>query len=162
MVDIRTDAFVKQGLFVQARMDNLEESPVVDIVTRHTTFKSDEPEEFGGTNHGPMPLELLLGAYLSSVGMLSRVAAKEMDFELKGIDLQARAQIDPREIYGLADVDQVVESVTLEVTMTAQGKADMPPELPGTVLKRCPIHGLLKASGVKLSDHWEVEQAIEI
>ncbi len=74
------------GLVVQARMDPVERSPLVDMFTRHTKFAADEPEEFGGSNQGPVSLEQLLEAYLSSLGILSRVAAKEMDFELKEIE----------------------------------------------------------------------------
>ena len=64
----------------------VERSPLVDMFTRHTKFAADEPEEFGGSNQGPVSLELLSEAYLSSLGILSRVAAQEMDFELKEIE----------------------------------------------------------------------------
>ncbi|MBI3940631.1 MAG: OsmC family protein [Acidobacteria bacterium] len=145
---------MKEGLVVRAQM---EQYPYVDIRTRHAQFGADQPEEFSGSNRGPMPVELLLGAYLASVAMLSWVAAKEMDCELGQIKLQARAQIDPRGLYGLRRIKRMVRSVSLEVgIVTDSGNATLPARLSRVVHRRCPIRALLQESGVKLIDRWEI------
>jgi putative redox protein len=61
-----------------------------DIAARSHTFISDEPVALGGTDTGPTPYELLLGALSSCTAMTLRVYAKRKGWPLESVEVRMR------------------------------------------------------------------------
>ncbi|MDO5510907.1 MAG: OsmC family protein [Weeksellaceae bacterium] len=58
--------------------------------TREFEFEVDEPEFKGGSNVAPMPIEYLLGALASSIGINMRSYADEQGWDVGEIDVEVR------------------------------------------------------------------------
>jgi putative redox protein len=76
-----------------------------DVSGRGHALCSDEPEEFGGTDSGPMPTELLVAALASCFCLAVAWAARRREIPLEHLEVQVqphRAVGEPR--HGSYDV----------------------------------------------------------
>ena len=77
------------------------ENPTKTVVeTRGFTVTIDEPENLGGTNHGPNPVEYILAALSGCLNVVGHIIAKEMGFEMRGMELQLEGDLDPAKFMG--------------------------------------------------------------
>lgn len=107
---------------------------------------ADEPEEYGGTNRGPTPYDLLSAALASCTSMTLRVYAKQ-----KKLDLQsATVRVRYRKIHAkdCADcerddgrIDEFQRTVALEGNLT-----DTTRERLLQIANRCPVHKTLEGT----------------
>ena len=133
----------------------METSSRALIRARGKALCLDMPELLGGSNRGMMPLEAVLGAYAASMTVVGSFVAKTMDFDLRNLQFTISAQLDPRGMYGLARVRKAVRAVRVQAQITT---AESPRRLSlwrKRLAERCPVHNLLKSSGVRFSGTWE-------
>lgn len=62
-----------------------------ELAARSHTFVADEPLELGGTDGGPTPYELLLGALAGCMAMTLRMYADRKRWPLEGVTVQLRS-----------------------------------------------------------------------
>ena len=68
--------------------------------TRGFTFNVDEPEQMGGTNTGPNPVEYVIGAYAGCLNVVSHMVAKEMGFDIDSLKIHIEGDLDPSGFMG--------------------------------------------------------------
>ncbi len=70
------------------------------ISVRNFNFVVDEPQNLGGTDHGPNPVEYVLGALAGCLNVVGHLIAEEMGFNLKGLDIDIEGDLDPAKFSG--------------------------------------------------------------
>ena len=105
----------------------------------------DEPEELGGTNTGPNPVEVLLGALGTCQEIVLAAYAAALGIELESVKIEARGDIDLRGLFSVADVPAGFESITFDAEIEAPGAtAEQLEQLKSLGLAHCPVLDTLK------------------
>ncbi|SMB87141.1 Uncharacterized OsmC-related protein [Desulfonispora thiosulfatigenes DSM 11270] len=83
------------------------ENPTKTVVeARNFKIIVDEPNNLGGTDSGPTPVEFLLAALAGCLNVVGHVVAKEMKFELKGMELEIEGNLDPAKFMGKSNKER--------------------------------------------------------
>lgn len=70
------------------------------ISTRNFQFIIDEPEELGGTDEAPNPVEYLLASYAGCLNVVAHIVAKELKFQLKDLSISIEGTLNPARLLG--------------------------------------------------------------
>ncbi|MDS0242093.1 OsmC family protein [Haloferax sp. S2CR25-2] len=77
------------------------ESPTETRVSaRDFEFVVDEPQSLGGENAGPNPVEYVLGALAGCLNVTSHVVAREMDLDVRDLEIAIEGDLDPGKFMG--------------------------------------------------------------
>ncbi|WP_253736943.1 OsmC family protein [Halohasta salina] len=110
------------------------------VSVRDFEFVVDEPDQLGGTNEGPNPVEYLLGAWAGCLNVVAQEVCDEHDVELTGLDIEIEGDLDPRKFMGMADEPRAGFQ---EIRVELAAGTDADDETLGAVLEeveaRCPV-----------------------
>lgn len=67
---------------------------------RHFQLIVDEPEELGGTDQAANPVEFLLAAYAGCLNVMGHIVAKELDIDLRSLEIDIEGDLDPSKVFG--------------------------------------------------------------
>jgi uncharacterized OsmC-like protein len=70
------------------------------VETRGFKMTIDEPENLGGTNEGANPVEFMLAALAGCLNVVGHIVAKEMGFQLHGLEIELEGDLDPAKFSG--------------------------------------------------------------
>lgn len=115
----------------------------------------DEPPKMGGQDAGPDPLTTLLSALAGCENVLANIVAKELNFDLQGIEFQIKGQIDPRGFMGDPHIKPYFEKMNIVVKVQTSESQERIKQLQQGTDSRCPVFTTLKAAGVELISTWE-------
>lgn len=139
---------------VKARLD---EGVLAKISIRNFELISDEPEALGGTNRGPNPVELVLGALAACQEIVISAYASVLGIKLDGVDVEVKGDLDLRGFLNVAEVrpgyDNVEFATTIKTSETDRVKLD---QLIQFAEKKCPVYDIL-ANPVKVGGKFKVE-----
>ncbi|MFZ7119976.1 MAG: OsmC family protein [Eubacteriaceae bacterium] len=76
------------------------------VKARNFTMTIDEPENLGGTNDGANPIEYLLGALSGCLNVVAHIVAKELGFELRGLEIIIEGILNPAKFAGQSDEER--------------------------------------------------------
>lgn len=111
-----------------------------DVSVRDLTFSIDEPEKLGGTNTGPNPVELLLGALAGCLNVLGHMVAKEMGFEIQEMRMRVEGNLDPLAYLGKKpDVRPGFMEIRVSMDVQSNATPDVLREWAKAVEARCPV-----------------------
>lgn len=100
------------------------ENPTKAVVeVRGFKMVIDEPESLGGTNDGANPVEYLLAALAGCLNVVGHIVAKEMGFNLRGIELELEGDLDPAKFSG-KDTDERAGYKEIRVRIKPDADAD--------------------------------------
>jgi uncharacterized OsmC-like protein len=114
----------------------------------------DADAQMGGKGMGPNPMETVLSALAACENITAHVIAQEMEFDLRGIDFEIAAELDPRGIMGDPNIRTYFEKVEVKAVLKTTESDDRIQALKQAVERRCPAYGMLKAANVEMIDHW--------
>jgi uncharacterized OsmC-like protein len=121
------------------------------------TWRADEPEDVGGTDSGPTPYELLLGALAACTCMTVSLYAARRGIAL--VSVEARFSHDRthrRDCEDCADERSAfMDRITGEIVIAADADRDQRRRL-ADVAVRCPVRRTLEAD-IDFSDHVRFE-----
>ncbi|WP_254768484.1 OsmC family protein [Salinilacihabitans rarus] len=110
------------------------------VTTRGFEFVVDEPDDLGGTNEGPNPVEYLLGAWAGCINVVAHTVADERDVDLHDVDVELEGELDPAAFMGMADdVRPGYQSIEVTVHVDADADEETLRELLAEVEDRCPV-----------------------
>ncbi|MDA8345174.1 MAG: OsmC family protein [Thermaerobacter sp.] len=121
------------------------------MLTSHRTqagvLLTDEPPAMGGSGQAPNPIEMLLAAWSGCLVATARMVAREHGVNLGGITATVEGSIDPRRVQGdrTAPAGLCSAQAVLRVSV-----ADPLPWLAADVESRCPVSGVIGASGADI------------
>lgn len=77
-----------------------------EISVRDFKVIVDEPEQLGGTNHAPNPVEYILCGLTGCVHILAYKVAKELNFELQDLKIHVSGELNPEKLFGMPTDDR--------------------------------------------------------
>jgi putative redox protein len=114
----------------------------------------DEPPNMGGKDTGPDPLATFLSALAGCENVIANLVAKEIGFDLQGIEFDIKGVLDPRGLMGDPEVKPYFEKVTIDAKVKTSETQERVNELQEKTDKRCPVYTTLKAAGIELEPNW--------
>ncbi|KGX93758.1 osmotically inducible protein C [Pontibacillus halophilus JSM 076056 = DSM 19796] len=139
---------------IQMRVKANGDGPHVEAKARKHTIIIDEPTSQGGRDEGANPLETLLASLAGCENAVANMVAKEMDFNLKGLDFQVKGELDPRGMMGTEGVRRHFETVTVDVTVDTDESDERIQELKEKTDDRCPVFQTLVSADVQMNATW--------
>lgn len=125
---------------------NLEEGFLSKVNIRNFDFVSDEPEELGGSNLGPNPVEYVLGALAACQEIVIKAHAGQLGINLKSVRVEAKGDLDLRGFFNISDearagFNKVSYHTIIETDETDTGKLKKLKEIS---INRCPVLDIIQ------------------
>lgn len=127
-------------------VDAARETPTrTTVEARDFELTIDEPEEMGGSNEGPNPLEYLLAAQAGCLNVTGHQVASDMGIDVDGLEIGIRGDFDVS-TFQTERPDDRTGVRNIEVTLTADSDADdeTVAEWAERVEERCPVSDNVK------------------
>ncbi|WP_281976251.1 OsmC family protein [Halobacillus litoralis] len=118
------------------------------------TVVIDEPANMGGTDEGANPLATLLVSLVGCENAIANFVAKEMEFDLQGIDFEVNGELDPRGMMGEEGVRPYFQKITVNATVHTSESEERLNELQEKVDQRCPVYTTMVAADVEMIPNW--------
>lgn len=131
----------------------LESGYRVEVTNGTHTWHADEPADEGGTDTGPTPYELLLGAVAACTCVTLSMYARRKGFTLT--DIQARYRHEKVHVDDCEICDESDEGMVDTITSDVEIRGDFTPEQAErleSIARRCPVHRTLE-SPVRFDDN---------
>jgi uncharacterized OsmC-like protein len=127
--------------------------------SRDFRFTIDEPEVLGGTNKGPNPVEVLLGALGTCQQIVIAAYAAALGIELNKIEIDVRGKIDLRGLLSVAEVPSGFQSINFDATIEAKNAtAAQLEQLKALALAHCPVLDTLQRA-IPVTNQYRLESA---
>lgn len=125
------------------------------VAVRDFAFTVDEPEQIGGRNEGPTPMEYLAGSVGACITVVIDQAAARCGLELTGVSTYSLARQDRRGLAGTADVQPYFHTYRLQVCVgTTETDEQTLRDFAAEVEHSCPAVNLLRDAHVDLTVAW--------
>lgn len=119
------------------------------------TLKVDEPIEDGGSNTGPNPMQYFIASLASCQNEQAQVVAEELSLNITQIDINIELDLDLSGFMGMSDnSDNSYKNARMNAVVLGEITDEQVKTLGQKVDARCPILGLLRASGCKIESTW--------
>jgi uncharacterized OsmC-like protein len=93
-----------------------------DGKARQFSLVVDEPEELGGQDSAPNPVEYLLAAYAGCINVVIHLVAKELQVAVSNIKIDINGDINPGRLLGLSQADRAgFESLNVDIDLDTDG-----------------------------------------
>lgn len=122
------------------------ESPTQSTIeVRDFELVIDEPEDMGGANEGPSPLEYLLAGQAGCLNVTASQVAKDMGITLKSLEIEITGDFN-LDTFQTEQPDERTGVQNIEVTLATEADADDETlqEWGERVEKRCPVSDNIK------------------
>lgn len=112
-----------------------------EIKARKFRFLIDEPENLGGEDDAPNPVEYLLAGYAGCLNVVAHIVAKEKNIRLDQFEVNIEGDINPSRLLGYPTNDR---SGFQAIRVTIDIKTDAGEEenrlLLDAIKQRCPVN----------------------
>ncbi|WP_019416178.1 OsmC family protein [Paenisporosarcina sp. TG20] len=126
-----------------------------ELNAKNHAITIDEPPSMGGTDQGIDPLSNLLASLAGCENVIANLVAKEMKFDLQGIEFDVKGQLDPRGLMGQTDVQPYFNHVSVHAKVKTNETQERINELREKTDARCPVYTTFKAAGIPIEANWE-------
>ncbi|MPW24466.1 OsmC family peroxiredoxin [Alkalibaculum sp. M08DMB] len=110
------------------------------VQTNGFTMTIDEPKNLGGTNEGANPVEYLLGALSGCLNVVSHIVAKELGFELNGLEIELEGNLNPAKFMGKSDNERSgFKEITVNIKPDSNADKATLEKWIEIVESRCPV-----------------------
>jgi len=117
----------------------------VELETRGHNWIADEPEKVGGTDTGPNPYEMLLGALGACTAITLSLYARHKNLPLEGVEIEYEHKKVHAEDCAECESDETGLLDVVRSTATIKGKFDAATrERLAQIVSRCPVHKTLE------------------
>lgn len=146
-----SDALVTFGVAAEA-----ETATKTRVEARDFEFFVDEPEELGGEDAAPNPVEYLIGAWAGCLNVVAHQVAGEYGIQLDSLRIAIDGDIDPRKFLGQAtDPRAGYQHIQVDIQVETGADAALLEEWFAAVEERCPV-------GDNISNATPVETSLSV
>lgn len=109
---------------------------------RQFNITVDKPEELGGKDEAPNPVEYILAGYAGCLNVVFHVVAKELNIQIKTLKININGDINSEKFLGISDKERAeFQSLIVHVELeTDAEKQELVNELITKVKERCPVN----------------------
>jgi uncharacterized OsmC-like protein len=129
------------------------ESPA-KFVAKARNFKIviDEPQNLGGTDEGPNPVEYVLAAYAGCLNVLGHIVAQEQGIDLTSLQIELEGDLDPDKIFGKpTDARPGYQEIRIKLIPESTAGTEALEKWLNEVEARCPVNdNLVNPTPVKV------------
>ncbi len=130
------------------------ENPTRTLVeTRGFKLVLAEPDSLGGTNAGPNPVEYELAAFSGCITVMGHLIAKEMGFELRGLEAEIEGDLNPGRFSGKSMKERAgFQEIRVNIKPDADADAETLKKWVMAIEERCPVSdNLAHATPIKVA-----------
>ncbi len=122
------------------------------VKARNFSIVVDEPVDLGGTDSAANPVEYVLAAFAGCLNVMSHLVAKEMNFELRGVEIELSGDINPARLFGMSlDERAGYKSITVRIKPDCDAPDDILKKWLEAIESRCPVSdNISNATPVKI------------
>ena len=128
---------------------------LANIRIRDLTVLVDEPVERGGTNLGPAPTDMALGALIGCTNVIGHKCASRLGVDIGHLAISAVCDFDRRGVTLEEEIDVPFQSVTLTVEADGDATDAELQAVAAEVAKYCPLAKLFRQAGTELKETWK-------
>lgn len=148
---------VKQKPIWKFRLSGTAESSTKSsVVSRDVSMIIDEPIERGGTNEGPMPVEMVFAGLIGCTHVISNKLAKANDVEIVDMDIEVETTMDSRGTRLIEPIDVPFPETILFIKATMNGSEDAIQTVIHKLKEHCAVSKMLRQSGTSVTENWTV------
>jgi uncharacterized OsmC-like protein len=123
---------------------NRENPTQTTVEARGFELTVDEPEDMGGTNEGPNPLEYLLAAQAGCLNVTGQQIADEMDIAIEDFELAIEGDFNEAAFAGEDDDRTGLQDIEVTMEVNADADEDTIETWAERVEERCPVSDNIK------------------
>lgn len=127
--------------------------------SRDVTMTIDEPIERGGTNEGPMPVEMVMAGLAGCTHVISNKLAKANDVVIEDMDIEIVTTMDSRGTRLIEPIDVPFPKVIINITTTMTGHPQGVDAVVRLLKEHCAVAKMLRQSGSEVIENWTVNGA---
>lgn len=111
-----------------------------DVSIRDFTVIIDEPEELGGSNAGPNPVELELATLAGCINVTGNFVAGEMGISLKKFEIKVSGSMNPAKFMGRSSEERAgFKEISVVLDIESDASAEDLEQWRASVEDRCPV-----------------------
>ena len=108
---------------------------------RQFSIAVDEPENFGGKDSAPTPVEYILAGYAGCLNVVVNLIAKEMGITIENLEINITGDINPEKLFGISDKERAgFKSLNIQLHIKSDASKEMLQKLLNQVKERCPVN----------------------
>lgn len=124
---------------------NLNDGFLAQVDIRDFSFLSDEPEDLGGTDRGPNPVEYVLGAFAACQEIVIKAYATVLGIEVSSVKVDVEGDLDLHGFLNLADIRAGFTGITYKTTIESEETdREKLAQLEKFSIERCPVLDIIK------------------
>ena len=120
----------------------------------------DEPIERGGTNEGPMPVEMVFAGLAGCTHVISNKLAKANDVVIEDMEVDIVTTMDSHGTRLIKPIDVPFPKVTINITATMSGHPENIDEIVTKLRSHCAVAMMLRQSGSEVIENWTINGAL--
>lgn len=110
------------------------------VSARNFEFIVDEPENLGGDDSAPTPVEYLSGAWAGCLTVVAHRVADEQDIQIDNLQIDIEGDLDPRKFLGQVDDTRAgYQELRLDIQIETDADDAALAEWFAAVEERCPV-----------------------
>jgi uncharacterized OsmC-like protein len=125
-------------------------------VARDISLTIDEPIERGGTNEGPMPVEMVMAGLAGCTHVISNKLANHYGAPITAMDIDIVTTMDSRGTRLIEPIDVPFPKIVLRITAEMDGPDDAIDAVVKNLRHHCAVSKMLQQSGTEVIENWTV------
>jgi len=139
------------------RVSGIAESATRSIVkSRDIEMTIDEPIERGGSNLGPMPVEMVMAGLAGCTHVIANKLANHYGAPITSMEVDIETTMDSRGTRLIEPIDIPFPNVTINITADMDGPQEAIDQVIKSLRHHCAISKMLQQSGTEVVENWTV------
>jgi len=126
------------------------------VTSRDVEMIIDEPIERGGTNEGPMPVEMVFAGLIGCTHVISNKLAIANQVKIHDMDIDVVTTMDSRGTRLIEPIDVPFPDTVLNIKATMEGEQSAIETVVSSLKEHCAVSKMLRQSGTKVTENWLV------
>ncbi len=128
--------------------------------SRDVDMVIDEPIERGGTNEGPMPVEMVFAGLAGCTHVISNKLAMANDVVIEDMEIDIVTTMDSHGTRLIKPIDIPFPKVIINITATMTGHPENINEIVTKLCEHCAVSKMMRQSGSEVIENWTINGAV--
>lgn len=126
------------------------------VRSRDVEMVIDEPIERGGTNLGPMPVEMVMAGLAGCTHVIANKLANHYGAPITAMDVDIVTTMDSRGTRLIEPIDVPFPKVIINITVDMDGPSEAIDKVIANLRNHCAVSKMLQQSGTEVVENWTV------